>query len=114
MNRPKAQSLLLKGAVYISAALTVGILLLIVGYILIKGLPSLNSGLFSVQYTSENASLFPALINTFTMTIITLLLAVPLGIGAAVYLAEYAPRKNKVVNVIRMTAETLSGIPSIV
>ncbi len=104
----------LRVIVYIAAGITVGTLFILVGYILVKGIPNLTPELFSLHYTSENASLIPALINTVTITALSLLLAVPLGIGAAVYLAEYASRGNKTVGLIRMTAETLSGIPSII
>ena len=108
------QSKILRSLVYTATALTVGILLFLVGYIFAKGLPNLSWDLFSPTYTSENVSLLPALINTISMTFMTLLFAVPLGVGAAIYLVEYASRKNKLVSVVRMTAETLAGIPSIV
>lgn len=83
-------------------------------YILIKGIPNLNLDLFAWEYNTENVSMMPAIINTLIMTVISLLIAAPLGIFAAIYLAEYARRGNKLVGVIRLTAETLSGIPSIV
>ena len=86
----------------------------LVGYILIKGVPNLTPSLFSLKYTSENVSLLPALVNTLFMTALSLLFAVPVGIGSAVYLTEYAKRGNRFVGVVRITAETLSGIPSIV
>ena len=70
--------------------------------------------LFSWNYTSENCSVIPAAINTVIMAAISLLLAVPFGIGSAIYLVEYAKKGNKLVKVIRVTAETLTGIPSIV
>ena len=114
MNRAKMQSAFLRGLVCFSAALTVGILLFLVAYILIKGVPNLSPDLFSLRYTSDNASVVPALINTVTMTLLSLLLAVPLGVGAAVYLVEYAARGSRLVSLVRITAETLSGIPSIV
>ena len=107
-------SKILKGCVYASAALTFGILFLIVGYILMKGLPHISLDLFALEYTSDNVSLVPALINTITITLLALALAVPIGICSAIYLVEYAKRGNKVVGIIRITAETLSGIPSIV
>jgi phosphate transport system permease protein len=81
---------------------------------LVKGIPSINPKLFSPVYTSENSSLFPALVNTVIMTLISLLIAAPLGIFAAIYLAEYAKRGNKLVQTVRLAAETLAGIPSIV
>lgn len=114
MKKSKFQSLILRGLVYLAAALTVGSLLSLVVYILIKGLPNLSPDLFSFKYTSENVSLFPALVNTIIMTLLSLLIAVPLGIFSALYLVEYAKRGNKLVSIVRITAETLAGIPSIV
>lgn len=111
-NDPK--SLLLFMAVSIAAGLTMISLLFIIGYILIKGIPNLTPELFAWEYSSENVSCMPALINTLLMTVLALLFAVPVGIGAAVYLTEYAKRGNKLVGVIGIAAETLSGIPSIV
>ncbi len=98
----------------LAAVLTFAILLFLVGYILVKGIPYLTPSLFSLEYNSENVSLMPSLINTFIMTVMTLLIAAPIGIFAAIYLVEYAKKGNKLVKVIRITAETLSGIPSIV
>jgi len=105
---------LLLTLVYSSAALTVFLLFFIIGYIVIKGLPHLKLSLFALQYTSENVSLFPSLVNTVMMTMLSLLIAVPLGIFTAVYLVEYAKRSNKIVGAVRITAETLAGIPSII
>ena len=97
-----------------ASVVTIGILVLIVGFILIKGIPHIKPSLFSLSYNSDNVSLLPALISTVFMTLLSLLIAVPLGLFAAIYLAEYAGRGNKAVAVIRVTTETLSGIPSIV
>lgn len=72
------------------------------------------AGAFAFRYTTENASLMPALINTVIMTFFSLLIAVPLGIFSAIFLVEYSGKGNKFVDVIRITTETLSGIPSIV
>ncbi len=107
-------SLVLYLLVVISTVITVGLALSIIVYILINGIPNLNSELFSWEYTSENVSMLPAIINTLFMTVLSLLFAVPIGIGAAIYLVEYAPKGNKFVNIIRITTETLQGIPSIV
>ena len=107
-------SLLLLILVCLSALITVIALAFVVIYILIKGIPNLSWDLFAWTYNSENVSLMPALINTIYMTLLSLLLAVPIGIGSAIYLVEYAKRGNKLVGVVRVTAETLSGIPSIV
>ena len=93
---------------------TVFILLLLVGYILIRGIPNITPDLFAWKYTSDNVSMMPAIINTLTMTGVTLLIAVPVGVFSAIYLVEYAKRGNKLVGIVRMTTETLAGIPSIV
>jgi len=107
-------SLLLVFLTDLCAFLNIGVLFLLVGYILIKGIPHLSRSLFSLNYTSENVSLLPALVNTILIVFLSLLVAVPLGIFSAVYLTEYAKKGNKLVGVIRITAETLSGIPSII
>lgn len=111
-NDPK--SFLLFLAVCLAMVFTMTALLFVIAYILVKGIPHLTPELFARKYSSENVSLLPALINTLFMTILSLLFAVPVGIGAAVYLTEYAKRGNKLVVFVGMTAETLSGIPSIV
>lgn len=97
-----------------AALITFGVLIFLIAYILIRGVPHITPSLFAWKYTSENASLMPALINTLFLVAVSLIVAVPIGIGSAIYLVEYAKRGNKLVSVIRMTAETLSGIPSIV
>ena len=107
-------SLILRLLVTLSAILTVAVLLFLIAYIVVMGVPNLKPSLFSLEYNSENASLFPALINTVLMTLLSLIVAVPIGIFSAIYLVEYARRGNRLVKVVRVTAETLSGIPSIV
>ena len=110
----KLQAKLYRAAVYTGMAFSVGVLVLIVGYILWKGVPHLSPELFAWEYNSNNVSMLPSMINTLLMTLLSLLVCVPLGIGAAIYLTEYAPRGSKLVKLVRMTAETLSGIPSII
>ncbi len=100
--------------VMLSALITVSVLLFIIGYILVKGIPNITPDLFAWEYTSENVSLMPAIVNTLLMTALALLLAVPPGIFSAIYLVEYAKRSNKIVGAIRITTETLAGIPSII
>ena len=97
-----------------SAVITVTVLVYLVGYILIHGVPYLRPSLFSLTYNSDNVSMMPAIINTITMVLLALLFSVPFGIGAAIYLVEYAKKGSRFVKLIRITAETLSGIPSIV
>lgn len=101
--------------VCLSALITVTVLVFLIIYILYNGIPNLTlPGLFDWEYNSQNVSMMPAIINTVIMTALSLLLAVPLGVFSAIYLVEYARRGNKLVKVVRITAETLSGIPSIV
>ncbi|WP_286812312.1 phosphate ABC transporter permease PstA [Bacteroides sp. Phil13] len=107
-------SLLLRGLVMIAATITVAVLAFIILYIVIRGVPYLSLDMFSLKYNTTNLSLMPALINTILMTALSLLIAVPIGISSAIYLVEYAKRGNKFVGIIRITSETLSGIPSIV
>lgn len=107
-------SLILRAGVKTAAALTAAVLIFIIGYILIKGVPYLTPRLFEPVYNSENVSMVPALVNTLLMIALTLVTAVPVGIGSAVYLTEYAKRGNKPAAAVNLAAETLSGIPSIV
>ena len=107
-------SLALALLTHLAAAVTVLVLGFLVGYVLIRGVPNLNADMFSLTYTSDNQSMLPAVLNTCTMTLLALLAAVPFGIASAIYLAEYAKKGSKIVALIRVTTETLSGIPSIV
>ena len=100
--------------VCLSAVITVGVLVMLIGYILIRGIPNLTPSLFAWTYSTENVSMMPALINTVLMVLFSLLIAAPVGIASAIYLVEYAKRGNQFVGVIRVTTETLQGIPSIV
>ena len=107
-------SFLLFVLVCISAVITVGVLAMLIGYILVKGIPNLHPSLFAWNYNTENVSMMPALINTILMVLLSLVIAAPIGIFSAIYLVEYAKRGNKLVELIRLTTETLQGIPSIV
>ena len=100
--------------VLLSAFLTFAVLLFLIAYILIHGIPYISADLFALEYNSDNVSLFPALVNTVAMTLLSLIIAVPLGIFSAIFLVEYAKRGNRFIGVIRLTTETLSGSPSIV
>ncbi|MCI5590842.1 MAG: phosphate ABC transporter permease PstA [Coprococcus comes] len=107
-------SMILMLLVMIAAFITFALLLFLIFYILVNGIPYIKPSLFSLHYTSENVSVIPALINTVVMTLLSLLIAVPFGIFSAIFLVEYAGKGNKFIEVIRLTTETLSGIPSIV
>ncbi len=110
----KPLSFLLLITVGAAAVVSVAALVFLIAYILIKGIPNLTPELFAWEYNSENVSCMPSIINTIVITLLTLVIAVPFGIGAAIYLAEYAKKGNRLVRLIRTMAETLSGIPSIV
>lgn len=108
-------SLVLFLLVSLSALITATVVIFLIGYILWHGVPNLSlPGIFAWEYNGENQSMTPAIINTLTMTALTLILAVPIGVFAAIYLVEYAKKGSKFVKLIRVTAETLAGIPSIV
>ena len=110
----KPGSLILMLLVMLAALMTFLVLFFLIAYILIKGVPHLKPELFAFRYTTDNVSLMPALLNTVIMTFLSLLIAVPLGIFSAIFLVEYSGKGNKFVDIIRITTETLSGIPSIV
>ena len=100
--------------IYAGALFTTLVLLGIVGFILVNGIPHLTPTLFEWSYTSENVSLMPALISTLYMALLALLIAVPIGVSSAIYLVEYAKPGSRFVRVVRVTTETLQGIPSII
>ena len=107
-------SMIMKALVILSALITFTVLIFLNAYILIQGVPHLNADLFALKYNTDNQSLVPALINTVFITLLSLLIAVPIGIFSAVFLVEYSGRGNKFVDLVRMTTETLQGIPSII
>ena len=100
--------------IILSAVITALAVVLIIGYIIIKGVPNLKPELFSLKYTSKNQSMLPSIINTVYITFLTLLISVPIGVFSAIYLAEYANKNSKLVKIINVANETLAGIPSIV
>jgi phosphate transport system permease protein len=110
----RALSLTLRFLVAASAVITALIIVFLVGYILVMGIPNLSPELFSPRYTSENVSLVPALINTVIITITGLLAAVPVGVCSAIWLSEYSRRGSRLIILVRLAAETLAGIPSII
>ena len=110
----RAGAIVTRAFVYAGAATTAAVLLAIVGYILVNGVPYLSPALFAWEYTSDNVSLMPALVNTVLMALLALLIATPIGVGSAIFLVEYARRGSRFVQLVRTTAETLQGIPSII
>ena len=112
--RKDKTSVVLNVLTKISAFITMSVLIIMIAYILIKGIPNLTLDQFSLKYTTDNVSMVPALINTLLFTFLSLLIALPLGIGSAIYLVEYAKKGSRFVEAVRLTTETLSGIPSII
>lgn len=113
-SRAHASSQIARGVIYVGALFTMLVLLGIVGFILVNGVPHLTPTLFEWSYTSENVSLMPALISTLYMALLALLIAVPIGVSSAIYLVEYAKPGSRFVRAVRVTTETLQGIPSII
>ncbi|WP_297237813.1 phosphate ABC transporter permease PstA [uncultured Faecalicoccus sp.] len=107
-------SLALSLLTHVAAVITILCLLFIIAYILIRGVPNLKPSLFAWEYNTDNVSMMPSIINTVIVVLMTLLIAGPIGIFSAIYLVEYAKRGSKLVKIILLTTETLSGIPSIV
>lgn len=107
-------SALVKMLVWLASFLTMAVMIFLVGFIFVKGVRSLTPDLFALEYNSDNVSLTPALLNTLVVTLLALAIAVPFGIFAAIYLVEYAKKGSRLVGLIRITAETLQGIPSII
>lgn len=110
----KPFSLFLLILVCLAALITVFVLGALIVYIVVKGVPNINGKLFEWEYTTENASMMPAIINTALMTLLSLVISVPIGVFSAIYMVEYARRGNKLVGIVSLTTETLSGIPSII
>ncbi|MCL2398262.1 MAG: phosphate ABC transporter permease PstA [Defluviitaleaceae bacterium] len=114
MSRTKISDTILASLTWIFAGFTIFVLMFIILYILVNGVPHLTPTLFEIRYTTDNVSMFPSIVSTIVMVFLTLTFAVPLGIFTGIYLVEYVKRGSKVVMVIRTAANLLAGIPSIV
>lgn len=114
-KKRKAYVGIMKSLMYISTGFTALLVVFLVAYVLIKGIPNITWELLSTKpsYISGRIGILPDILNTLYIIMTTLILIIPLGVGASVYLTEYAQNK-KVVEIIEFTAETLSGIPSII
>ena len=110
-EKRRITGILLTGAVYLAAALCLAVLVGIIGYVVIKGLPAISWKLITSvpSVTKGTLGILPFLLNTLYMILLTLLIVLPIGVGAAVYLNEYASNK-KLIRVIEFTTETLAGI----
>lgn len=100
--------------IHLGALISIATVFFMILYILVKGIPNFSLKLFAWNYDADNVSMLPAIINTLVITLLTLIMAVPIGIGSAIYLTQYAKKDSKFVKVLRVTNDTLSGIPSIV
>jgi len=114
LRKRKLISLVLKAGVWLCGIMTVGILIFILLFILLRGVPNINMEFLFGKYNSDTLSAFSSIVTTFEMILISLLVAVPIGVFCAIYLTEYAKRGNKAVKIIRLAVDTLAGIPSIV
>ena len=112
--RRKPGSLIVLILVLLSAVVTVGVLFSLIIYILVNGVTHLKPELFAWEFNTDNMSMMPAIVSNVYMTVLSLIMAVPVGIFSAIYLVEYARRGSRLVKVVRTTTETLQGIPSIV
>ena len=116
MNKKRKRYIgLMRGAMMLCTALTAALVLFLLGYVLVNGLPNISWELLSTKpsYLTERIGILPDILNTLYIVLATLVLVLPLGVGAAVYLTEYAQNK-RLVGMIEYAAETLSGIPSII
>ena len=106
---------LMRGAMIVCTALTAALVLFLMGYVLVNGIPNITWELLSTKpsYLTERIGILPDILNTLYIVLATLVLVLPLGVGAAIYLTEYAKNK-RLVGMIEYAAETLSGIPSII
>ena len=114
MQVATTESKVLGITVWLAAGVNILSLVSLIGYILAQGIPYLGWELFALEYTTQNVSLFPALVDTILMVAVALSLAAPIGIGTAIYFVEYAKKGNKFVSIMDMTTDTLAGIPSVV
>ena len=114
-GRRKAYDRVLRFLLYFCAALTCALLIFIIGYIFIQGLPHISWSFLSTEpsFIQDTIGILPNILNTVYLVVITLIIILPLGVGAAVYLTEYA-RNRKLVAAIEFATETLTGIPSII
>lgn len=115
LRKRRITDAVLRGLIYLCAGLTALLLVALIGYIFVRGLPHVTWQLLSTAPSALNDTIgiLPNILNTLYIILFTLLIALPLGVGAAVYLTEYATNK-KFIAVVEFTTETLAGIPSII
>ena len=115
MNKRNIYNWTMQILMWLAAGITAGLTLFLLGYVLYKGLPNITWELLSTKpsYLTDRIGILPDILNTVYIILTTLVFVIPLGVGAAIYLTEYASNK-RVVAMIEYAAETLSGIPSII
>lgn len=116
MNAASVKENLVYAMFWLSGLIIVGILVSIIGYVMIKGFSSISLEfiLQAPRHAGEEGGISTSIIGTLYLTLLALLMAVPIGVGAAIYLEEYAPGRSKFAYIVNLTAETLAGIPSII
>lgn len=114
VGKKNASSKVLHFLVLFSIVVSFTVLVLVIGQVMMRGVPFLSPELFSPQYTTDNVSMVPAIVNTLEMIAIALSISVPLGVMTGIYMVEYAKPGNKLVKFTRLMTETLQGIPSII
>ena len=114
-RKRKSYIAIMRGVMYVCSGLTAALLLFLLGYVLYKGIPNISWEFLSTKpsHLTERIGILPDILNTVYIVLATLVIVLPLGVGAAIYLTEYAQNK-RVVAAIEYAAETLSGIPSII
>ena len=113
--RRRIYMVVMRSLMWLCAGLTCALVLFLIGFVFIKGVPHISWNLLSTSpsYLSDNIGILPDILNTLYIVLATILIVVPLGVGAAIYLTEYASNR-RIVGAIEYAAETLSGIPSII
>lgn len=114
LKQRKIKSVILRRVVWLCGIITVGILIYILLFISLRGIPNINFDFLFGEYNSDTLSAFSSIVTTIEMIVISLFIAVPIGVFCSIYLTEYARRGNKYVKVVRLAVDTLAGIPSIV
>ena len=112
--RKRPVDFLLSLVTWLCGALTVAVLIFVIGYILYRGIPNLSPELFEYIFTPDNQTMLPSIITTALLVFLALIIAIPVGVFSAIYLVEYARRGSLYVKVVRVMTENLTGIPSIV
>ena len=112
-NKGKLSDKIFLFLIYFSAFITIGVLIWILTYVIMNGIKEINWNYLTAEAKGDNPGIFPMIVSTLYIVILSIIIATPIGIGAAIYLVEYA-KPGKLVRVIRFATESLAGIPSII